>query len=333
MPERSFDQLVGVSPALKTAVMTAQHAAAMNANILLSGESGTGKRSFAYAMHRHCRPSGPFVTVNFASIPRDLVEAELLGYEDGVFDGVQRDGRPGKIEQAQGGTLFLDDIGNISFKMQSILLRIIGEKRLMRIGGTKERPVDFLLIAASSQNLPRLVEEGRLREDFYYRLAGFTVTLPPLRERGDDVVGLARYFIDDLCARMGAPVPELSEGTVRALSHFEWPGNVQQLKNAVEYAVCMAQDSVVKLSDLPLDVRKSKHTAVIGRDGGDEAPPATFGKLEFPAPLEKIECEAIRETLAYVHGNVSMASKLLGVGRSTLYRKMTEYDLADNEPG
>ena len=328
---RTFDQLVGASPALKKAVTAAQYAAAMNANILLSGESGTGKRSFASAMHCHCRPEGPFVTVNFASIPRDLVEAELLGYEDGVYDGVQRIGRPGKIEQAQGGTLFLDDIGNISFKMQSILLRIIGEKRLIRVGGMEERPVDFLLIAASSQNMQNLVEEGRLREDFYYRLAGFTVSLPPLRERGDDVIGLARHFIEDLCARMGTPVPELSEGTIKALSRFDWPGNVQQLKNAVEYAVCMAQDGMVKMSDLPLDVLKSRHVSVIGRDGDDAALPATFGELECPAPLEKIEREAIRETLVYVHGNVSMAAKLLGVGRSTLYRKIAEYGLADDD--
>lgn len=215
--------------------------------------------------------------------------------------------------------------------MQSILLRIIGEKRLIRVGGMEERPVDFLLIAASSQNMQNLVEEGRLREDFYYRLAGFTVSLPPLRERGDDVIGLARHFIEDLCARMGTPVPELSEGTIKALSRFDWPGNVQQLKNAVEYAVCMAQDGMVKMSDLPLDVLKSRHVSVIGRDGDDAALPATFGELEFPAPLEKIEREAIRETLVYVHGNVSMAAKLLGVGRSTLYRKIAEYGLADDD--
>lgn len=330
-PEKSFEQLLAVSPALKKAVTAAQYASAMNANVLLTGESGTGKRSFAYAMHRHRRPNGPFVTVNCASIPRDLVEAELLGYEEGVFDGAGRTGRPGRIEQAQGGTLFLDDIGNISQKTQSVLLRVIGEKRVTRIGGTEDRPVDFMLVAASSQNLLEMVANGRLREDFYYRLAGFTVSLPPLRERGSDAVSLARYFIEDLCVRMGSPVPALSEGAEAAIAGFSWPGNVQQLKNAVEYAVCMAQDGIVRVADLPLDVRKAKRANIVGRDEEAVPPPATFGELEFPAPLEKIEREAIKETLTYVGGNVSMAAKLLGVGRSTLYRKMSEYDLSGGE--
>jgi transcriptional regulator of acetoin/glycerol metabolism len=316
----TFDKIIGSSLQCINSVNIAKHVARLDANILLQGESGTGKEVYAQAIHNESRPGGPFIAINCAAIPTTLIESELFGYEAGAFTGAERQGRPGKIELANGGTLFLDEIGDMPLELQPVLLRVLQEKKVMRVGGSRYQPVDFRLIAATNKNLADLVNNDQFREDLYYRLEVFKIGIPPLRERGADIVQLAKYFIDSVAEKQQIPAPALSNQTILRLLQYGWPGNVRQLENAMLFAVNMASSGIIEPEDLPAAISGLENIKFIP----ENKPPENLLTIK---ELEKV---TIMQTLIQTGNNVSETANLLGMSRSTLYRKIKDYGLLDD---
>lgn len=314
-----FVDIMGNSEAINNAKNQSIRFASSYENVLLLGESGTGKELFAQSIHNASRPNGPFIALNCAAMPRNLVESELLGYEGGSFTGANTKGRPGKIELAQGGTLFLDEIGDMPFEIQAVLLRVLENHQVMRIGSDKYIDVEFRLIAATNQNLKDLVEKKLFRADLYYRLSALIVNIPPLRERGTDIMELAEQFKRDYCNKMQWQEPEFSEEAAGILMNYSWPGNVRQLQKAMIYAVTSCRGEYITGKDLPEDVT------------GEEARPAPLShttKEKTISPIKEAEAVAIRTALNTTGGNVGKAAELLQMGRSTLYKKIKKYNLS-----
>ena len=320
----TFGDIIGESDAMKNAITKARYFATAAENILLIGESGTGKELFAQAIHnQHC-PNGPFIAVNCAALPRELIESELFGYEGGSFTGADRAGRPGKIELAQGGTLFLDEIGDMPYELQAVLLRVLEDKQVMRIGGRRYKKVDFSIIAATNQDLNKMVKEKLFREDLYYRLSVLKISIPPLRERNRDSEVLATYFIKRYCKKMGKKVPQIGPAVSELIKKHDWPGNVRELENAMVYAVINVQSEIIETQDTPEDISlkgelKYATESIVNNDNdeGDEV---------FPS-LSDVEKRAITKALSKSDGNVVLAACLLGISKSTIYRKLKEYDI------
>lgn len=316
----TFDSIVGESAQIIKAKSITKKFAKLDVNILLQGESGTGKDVFAQAIHNAYRPDGPFMAVNCGAIPQTLIESELFGYEGGAFTGAGRSGRSGKIEQANGGTLFLDEIGDMPLESQPVLLRVLEEKKIVRIGGKQAIPVDFKLIAASNKDLLNLVANKQFREDLYYRLTAFKIVIPPLREREEDIINLVNYFISTVAASQGIPKPSLRSDAKYCLMEYSWPGNVRELKNAIIYAVNMSGDGKIKSEDLPLELRSSvSFSAATGHNGTKS--------LNQKHKNQDIERVSIEKALHDTGHNINKAAKLLGISRSTLYRKLQKYQL------
>ncbi|HWQ75695.1 MAG TPA: sigma 54-interacting transcriptional regulator, partial [Syntrophomonas sp.] len=246
-----FEDILGESREFKMSLTLAQRFATSEENILLLGESGTGKELLAQAIHNVHRPRGPYIAVNCAAMPRELIESELFGYEGGSFTGAERNGRPGKIELANGGTLFLDEIGDMPLELQAVLLRVLEDKQVMRIGGRRYKKVDFRLVAATNKDLNKMIRESQFREDLFFRLSVLTVNIPPLRSRGSDIEMLSRTFATKYCQKQGWKIPEISPNAMKCISEYKWPGNVRQLQNAMIYAVNTALDGVIKPENLP----------------------------------------------------------------------------------
>ncbi|GFN23496.1 sigma-54 interaction domain-containing protein [Thermanaeromonas sp. C210] len=334
-----FESLVGSSPALLQTIEVSRKAALSSANILLQGESGVGKEVFARCIHNLSRPWGPFVAVNCAALPKSLIESELFGYEGGAFTGADRKGRPGKIELAHGGTLFLDEISDMPLEIQPVLLRVLEEKQFMRVGGSRPVRVDFRLIAATNRDLLELTRKQEFRLDLYYRIAVFKIIIPPLRERGLDILELARYFIMAIARREGLPAPALSREAEEILLTYDWPGNVRQLENAMLYAMTMCRRGIIYPEDLPAEIREGGRTEdggsvggrpgmVIGAGGSGEDQAAEKALEVRPLPMKELEKRAIKQALAQTNYNVRKAAALLGLGQSTLYRKIRDYNLS-----
>lgn len=321
----AFDRIIGSSPQLKKTIDMAKTFAGLEEPILIQGESGTGKEVFAKAIHEASRPNGPMIAVNCAAIPRTLIESELFGYKGGSFTGAERHGRPGKIELADGGTLFLDEIGDMPLEVQPVLLRVLEEKQVFRIGAGEPIPVDFRLIAATNKDLEELVKQGRFREDLYFRLAVFKLDIVPLRERKSDISDLLHYFMQEYAKRQRMEVPALSSAVKCLLYQYDWPGNVRQLKNTVKYAMAMCKKGVIKLEDLPDTILQSAHLPPSG-----EAQETLHGPLQAEAPqqLDEMEKEAIQNALITKGYNISQTARSLGLSRSTLYRKIKEYGIS-----
>jgi transcriptional regulator with PAS, ATPase and Fis domain len=314
----SFDEIIGESKEFNKAVSMGKRFAKSPENVLIIGESGTGKELFAQSMHNDYRPHGPFIAVNCAAMPRNLIESELFGYEPGSFTGAERSGRPGKIELAHGGTQFLDEIGDMPLELQAVLLRVLEDKQVMRIGGRRYKKVDFRLIAATNKNLYQMIQEGLFREDLYFRLSVLSVNLPPLRERGNDVELLSQYFIKNYCKKMGWKLPKFSTVAANLLKTYKWPGNVRQLENAVIYAANTAQNDLIEADDLPAIVL-----------GGNSTVPSTSSiNSNSVQTIEAMEKVVIENALYKTRNNITKAAELLGIGKSTLYRKLKEYDIA-----
>ena len=308
--EHRFRDLVSKSPAMQRIFELVQVAARSNSTILVLGESGTGKEVFARAIHAESsRAQGPFVAVSCAALTETLLESELFGHEKGAFTGaVAR--RKGKLESASGGTLFLDEVGDISPKLQLDLLRVLEERRFQRVGGNELIEVDVRVIAATNRDLEKAVAEGSFREDLYYRLNVIRVTLPPLRERREDIPLLVEHFLERLEAEMKRRIRVSPEAMATLLAHA-WPGNVRELRNVLERGAVVAQGEVVKPADLAL-----------------EPAPARQGEAAAePASLEEVERRHIAEVLGYSAGNISQAARLLGIDRVTLYNKIRKYQL------
>jgi len=306
--------LVGQSPAMLEVYKLTARVAESTATVLVQGESGTGKEVIARAIHLNGpKASGPFVAVNCAAIPENLLESELFGHEKGAFTGaVTR--KIGRFEQAAKGTLFLDEIVDMSLSLQAKILRAVQEREIERVGGTETIPVDVRLIAATNRDLNEAIKQGRFREDLYYRLAVVTIRLPKLAERGDDLVLLTAYFVRHFAERYGKQIAGVSDRALDLLRNHTWVGNVRELRNAIERAVIVATDDTLRVEHLPDELR------------GEEAalPDRPQGAL---STLAQAEARHIARVLAHTDGQIGAAAELLGIHRNTLTRKMKEYGL------
>lgn len=302
----TFDMLIGESACFREAVDMARRAAETDSFILLQGETGTGKELFAQAIHNGgARRAQPFVPINCGAIPGELLESELFGYVEGAFTGASRGGKPGKFEWANGGTILLDEIGDMPHDMQVKLLRVLQTGEVYRIGARKPVIVDTRIIACTHVDLARAVRDGRFREDLFYRLNVFSVGIPPLRERGEDVLLLSRFFLSHFADR----TPELSRSAAEALLAHTWPGNVRELENTLQRAAHLCDGETLRVRDLGL-------AAAPGRRRGRR-----FGTLE------EMEREMIATTLAETGTNMAATAKSLGISRATLYRKVKTFGI------
>ncbi|HWR44174.1 sigma-54-dependent Fis family transcriptional regulator [Sporomusa sp.] len=312
-----FKSILGNSIAILEAVRQASAAAVTASNVILQGESGTGKEMFAQAIHnKSARCSGPFIALNCGAIPRELVGSELFGYEDGAFTGAKRGGRPGNFELASGGTLFLDEIGDMPLEQQVALLRVLQEKKVARIGSNKVIPVDVRIICATNKDLNKLVENGTFRQDLYYRLNVFKIEIPPLRQRRDDIELLFRSFVNQIASEQGHEYT-INASVVDLINRYNWPGNVRELHNVAERACNMAENGVISILCLPPELCCSRNTGN----------PAIAGNKEIKRGILEQEIEEIRALLESERGNISRVAGILGIARSTLYRKIRKHSI------
>ena len=303
--DRGFENFGGDSPAIVEALRLAVRAARCDETVLIDGETGTGKEKIANAIHHASgRANGPFVVVDCTSLPRDLAESELFGYEPGSFTGAQSSGRRGRFELAQSGTLLLDEIGELPLDLQGKLLRVLEERAIVRIGGARPQPIDVRILAATNRDLARAVAEGTFRLDLYHRLAVLEIRLPPLRERGRDVLALAQRFLEEAAARARRLPPRLDPEVEQKLLAYSWPGNIRELRNVTAHLVHWAEGEEVGLTDLPR--RLLDPVNVPPREGS----------------LRAIERDLLQRTIDECGGNASAAARKLGINRTTIYRRL-----------
>jgi DNA-binding NtrC family response regulator len=319
-----FRGLIGDSAALGEAVRVLRRAAPTDATVLLTGESGTGKELAARALHAESgRARGPFVAINCAALPGELVERELFGHVRGAFTGAERDS-PGLFEAAEGGTLFLDEVGDLALPAQAKLLRVLEERTVTRIGSAAAVPVDVRLVAATHRPLERMVDERSFREDLLYRLRVITLRLPPLRERRADILPLAMHFVAEFAARYGRPVVDLDAGARRLLLGHDWPGNVRELRNALERAVVLVEGEGIGAGDLP------PHLA--GSSGELDPVDAALAELPYAEARARAndawDRRFLRAALERHGGNVSAAARALGLHRQSLQKLLRRLEIA-----
>jgi len=311
--------LVGTSPPMERLYSMIDRIGPSEASVLVLGQSGTGKELVAQALHeRSRRASGPFIALNCAAVPEQLLESELFGHERGAFTDA-RTARRGLMREAEGGSIFLDEIGDLSSALQPKLLRALQERRIRPVGGDRELPIDVRVIAATHRDLKAAVDEGRFRADLYYRLNVITVEVPPLCERGDDVLLLAESFIDEISAREGTTSPALTEQVSEHLLRYRWPGNVRELHNCVERCVALAGGGDILVDHLPTEVLEA--SPVDEATPRDDAPANPQG---FP-PLFEVERRHILRVLEAVDNNKSRAAQILGIDRKTLHARLSRY--------
>jgi len=316
-----FPRILGESEAIKRSVAETQRVAQTEATVLLLGESGTGKELFARAIHHLSnRRDKPFVAINCAAIPETLIENELFGHERGAFTGAG-ERRLGKFELASGGTVFLDEIGELPLAVQGKLLRAIEEKAVDRIGGRAPIPVDLRIVAATNKDLRAAVDASEFRGDLFFRLAVFPIEIPPLRDRGEDVVLLARHFAAALGKELRSREAMLSDASVEAIRAHRWPGNVRELENAIERACILADGANLEPRDLGLAAAETRDAKSLGIDTS-----GTLGEAAARA-VQLVERQKIAETLATCDGNKMQAAEALGVSYKTLLTKIKEYNL------
>ncbi len=309
-----FENIIGESKPIKSAVAQGQRFALSTENLLLTGDTGTGKELFAHAIHNMNRPKGPFISVNCAAMPKELIESELFGYEKGSFTGAGSNGRVGKIEMADNGTLYLDEIGDMPLELQAVLLRVLQDKQVMRVGGNTYKKVDFRLITSTNKDLSRAIQENRFRPDLFFRISVLSIRLPSLKERREDISLLAKFFIGKYSEKKCILPPELSWETVKILDHYDWPGNIRQLENAMIYAVDLTRDNIIEPDNLP----ELLHHA------GNDVPVKITGPNDKEFNIKKQEAELIKNAMLQTDNHVLLAADLLGMHRSTLYRKLRE---------
>ncbi len=331
----TFDSIIGEDRQLKRSIKLAMKAGVNNSTVLLQAASGTGKEVFAQAIHNgSLRRNGPFVAINCAALPRELVGSELFGYVEGAFTGARRGGRPGKFELASKGTLFLDEIGDMPLEQQAMLLRAIQEKAILRVGGDSLINVDVRIIAASNQDLLDLVEQGRFRADLYYRLNVVQISIPALKERRKDIKLLFNHFIKEMSPRFGREVTEVEPAVIKCLEVYDWPGNIRELQNVVERILLVAEDGRITIDCLPPEVLNeavghSRDRREWIPNSSRIIPGAMADRSTRRLYAIEQEKERIIRALDLHGGNVSRASIELGVSRNTLYRKMKNYDITN----
>ena len=312
----TFDSIIGSSRAITSLKIEALRAAANQFPILITGESGTGKELFAQAIHHAgSRKVHPFVRINCAAIPKDLLESELFGYEKGAFTGADPNGKPGKFELARQGTVFLDEVGDLPLEMQPKLLRVIEDKEFERVGGTKIIQSNFRIIAATNQNLERMLIDNRFRKDLFYRLNVIPLHIPALRERKSDILPTARHLLKQMAREANLEEKKIDPEAEKALNNYGWQGNVRELSNVLERTMSTLEGDTIRLQHLPFYVYRSHR--------------------KFPdhhqSPLKDVqtrtEKEAILYTLQETHNNKARAAKILGIHRTLLYKKMSKYKI------
>lgn len=329
-PNAKYDlnSIVGASEQINGLKETVKLVAPRSSNILIRGESGTGKELFAHAIHAASnRRYGPFIKVNCAAIPENLLESELFGYEEGAFTGARKGGQIGKFELAHKGTIFLDEIGDMSLPMQAKLLRVLQEREIEPLGSNKAKKVDVRIVAATNVNLEEQVRENKFREDLYYRLNVVSIQIPPLRERQDDIDVLINYLLYKYNREFGLNLNGVSPEVRELFLSYEWPGNIRELKNVIERAFNIVTGKYILLSHLPqylvkaMEINNDKFIAVDNKNislGVKES----IGKQSLNEIMESLEQEIIQQALTISKGNKALAANLLGISRPGLYKKM-----------
>ncbi len=316
--QAGFEGIIGRSEAMAKVIQTARQVAGSDIPVLILGESGTGKELIARAIHGHSRRrKNRLVALNCAGLSENILEDELFGHVKGAFTGAASD-REGRFEHADGGTLFMDEIGDMPAAMQAKLLRVLENGEVVRLGSNEPTQVDVRLISATNRKLAEMVADKQFREDLYFRIKGVTIEIPPLRERREDIPLLIHFFLNQAVEKHHKTIEGLAPEAQQRLVSFPWPGNVRQLKTAVENMVVLSGGPVLRVEDLPPDMRPAVSVA-----GG-------MNNL-VGISIEEAERELIRNTLKMVHGNREQAAKILGIGERTLYRKIKEYGIANEE--
>ena len=313
----TFDSIKGSSEKLRDVLHLARIAAGSSAPVLIVGETGTGKELFAQAIHNESnRQHGPFVAINCGAIPKELLESELFGYEEGSFTGAKEGGRPGKIELADTGTLFLDEIGDMPFDMQVKLLRVLQSGEIQRVGGLRTIQVDLRIISATNKDLKRAIQKHQFRADLYYRICTLKINIPALRERHEDILPLTNHFIHRHEVQQNRKLNQLPDETKQALQQFNWPGNIRQLESSVERAVHLSEGGVLLPKHFGIDSDNIQPTTPFALNGADSF-----------STLEEIEKQAITAALSRFKGNICKTAQTLGISRPTIYRKMKKYNM------
>ncbi|MBS6507457.1 MAG: sigma-54-dependent Fis family transcriptional regulator [Paraclostridium bifermentans] len=307
-----FEDIITENEKMKAMISFAKKISKTDCNILIEGESGTGKELVAQSIHNFSeRKNGPFVAINCASIPRELVESELFGYEKGAFTGASKEGHPGKFELADGGTIFLDEIGELPLDTQSKLLRVLDNGKVIRVGGTYEKQLDVRIIGATNRILKNEIATKNFREDLYYRLSVMNINTIPLRERIDDIDVLVNNFVEKLNHKNKSNNVEASPSYIQELKKYNWPGNIRELRNIIERDYYLSENNLISISRLDnINMFKDEEN-----------------KEKEIIPLAGLEKKAIQEAIIKCNGNMVMVSKLLNIGRSTLYRKINKYNI------
>ncbi|GGE03846.1 sigma-54-dependent Fis family transcriptional regulator [Marinithermofilum abyssi] len=310
----SLNDIVGTSSRMNQAKEVARRVAASDTTVFIGGESGTGKELFAHAIHTHShRKRGPFVKVNCAAIPEQLMESVLFGYEEGTFTGAVKGGRKGKFEMAHRGTIFLDEIGELPLTMQAKLLRVLSEKEVETVGGIHPVKVDVRVIAASNRDLEQMVKRGQFRQDLFHRLYVVALHIPPLRERREDISLLAEHLLDELIRETGVYAEGIDPDAMDALLRYDWPGNVREMKNVLERALHLKEGSTIRADHLPLHV--------VGGRGGE------MQHYSLRAAVEQAEKNTIQRVWRLTNGDRERTIQLLGISKSGFYQKMNKYNL------
>ena len=361
----TFQNIIGECPALQRLKGLALKVAQGNTSVLITGESGTGKELFAQSIHNNSPHSnGPFVAINCGAIPKDLIESELFGYDSGAFTGAKKEGRAGKFELANGGTIFLDEIGDMPYEVQVRLLRVLQEKSVTRIGGKKSIPLNVRVIAATNVNLEEAIENHVFRSDLYYRLNVFSLHIPPLRERGNDIFLLTDHFLQKYQNPKSEPITKISEEVRTIFAAYTWPGNIRELENVIERCCILTSNGTLTKEALPSNMQhvlENQNQIQSENDmkttAASSASPVVSGNLPltdipaenmssvqdtFVSPTESVmntdhitsaitaeesEKLLIIEHLKQSGGNVKKASDSLGISRRTLYRKLEKYEI------
>ncbi|WP_406243145.1 sigma 54-interacting transcriptional regulator [Tissierella carlieri] len=310
----ALDSIISISKSMESLKELTKRAAKTNSNVLILGESGTGKELFAHAIHNNSRRiDAPFIRVNCGAIPYELLESELFGYEEGSFTGAKKGGKIGKFKAADGGTIFLDEIGDLPMNMQVKLLRVLQDKEIERIGCNYSEKIDIRVIAATNKDLEKMVSEGMFRLDLYYRLNVVSIKIPPLRERKEDITILSKYLVNKISKGENIKVDKISESTIEYLKNYDWPGNVRELENILERAInFLEEETIIKPEHLP--------TKITGMTRNKQM-------KSLKSILEEVEKQSIIDSLIIANGNKTLAANTLDISRTSLYEKISKYEI------
>ncbi|MFA6472261.1 MAG: sigma 54-interacting transcriptional regulator, partial [Candidatus Latescibacterota bacterium] len=320
-PRYTFEDIIGHSTTLVETVKLARLAAQTNSNVLIIGDSGTGKELFSQAVHNASPVAdGPFIPVNCAAIPKDLIESELFGYAEGAFTGARKGGYIGKFEQATGGTIFLDEIGDMPIDLQVKLFRVLQEKMIQRVGSEHIIPVSARVIAATNRDLKKSIEKGEFREELFWRLNVLTIQIPPLRDRKIDIPEFIQFFIEKFSKSTGKQVTGIDSGTLKKLMNYSWRGNIRELENAIEHSVIITSSHTITMDDIPSSLKDRINEESRGTSITDDI-------TEINRTRDESSRKLFREAILQAKGDMTMAAKKLGMSRATLYRQLKKADM------